>query len=162
MKFSRSLFFFSVVKADVELVGQSWHKGSGGVEVQQSDSADIVGRGVLIEHGKLKVKLRACLDRNVQGFVPNNLDVFVSIDYLSLVLSSAVASEDLDPNKVLHLTVDVVTLLEDGVGNGYLQAGHAQQNILCNIIYWVDKGGEIIGEDREDNGGWFEKKRRLA
>lgn len=139
MKFSRKLFFFSIMEADVELVGLSWHQDPGGVEVQQSDSADIIGGGVLIENGKLKVNLRAGLNRNAQGLIPNDLDILISFDYLSLVLCSTVPSENLDPNEVLHLTEDVIALLKDGVGNGHLQAGHAQQNILCNIIYWWGK-----------------------
>ena len=125
MQLARDFLLLSVVEADVELVGQSWHEGSSGVEVQQSDPADIVGGHVLIEHRKLEVELRAGLQGDGQGLIPNNLDVLVSIDYLGLVLSCAVASNDLDANEVIHLADDVVALLEDGVGNGDLQAGHA-------------------------------------
>ena len=130
------LILFPVMESDVELVGCSRHEGSSGVEVQQSDSADIIGGHILVIHRELEVKLRSSLQGDGQGLIPNNLGILFSLDDVGLVLSSTVtSSQDLDPNEVVHLSEEFVALLEDGVGDGDLQAGHAQQNILMNIIY---------------------------
>ena len=130
------LILFPVMESDVELVGRSRHEGSSGVEVQQSDSADIIGGHILVIHRELEVKLRSSLQGDGQGLIPNNLGILFSLDDVGLVLSSTVtSSQDLDPNEVVHLSEEFVALLEDGVGDGDLQAGHAQQNILMNIIY---------------------------
>lgn len=128
MQLSRKFIsLFAVVEPDVVLVGCSRHEGASGVEVQQSNSADIVGGHILIKHREFEEKLRSNLQGDGQGLIPNNLRVLVSLDDVGLVLSSSVASShNLDPDEVVHLSEEFVAFVENGVGDGDLETGHVQ------------------------------------